>query len=379
MKIAVIGSRGMDSDYGGIERMLREICPRLVRRGHEVHVYSERRGRGRRMVDGVHVLGVPALPGKYTETLTRAALSTLLSLTRQYDVVQFCAEGPGMFAALARLASRRCVVSIHSIDWARDKWPLPAKLALRAAEGIALRSAHRIVVASRSLQHYMRLVHGRETVYIPNGTVIPALPPDPAPLARLGVTPGNFVLFAGRLVPEKGCHHLIAAFNALPQDRLKLVIAGHGRYEAAYVEKLKEMADPTKVIFAGQPDRPLRDALFGHCYLFVLPSTTDGPSPAVLEAVGHGRAVLVSDIPAHIEVVGGNAFTCTPDDPMDLRRQLSWLMDAEEPVRAMERRSVAVAQRFEWEAIVDEYERVFSAAAASGRVDLLRQREETRP
>lgn len=359
MRIAVVGSRGIESSYSGIERILRELCPRLVGRGHSVDVFSETNGSRLTSMAGVGIIRVPSLAGQYTETLTRSGLSTLIALWRGYDVMSFWAQGPGLYSLLARLGLRRSVVSVQGLDWQRDKWPTAGRLALRAAEATAVRCADSITVASRELQRYFHDRYRRSAVYIPNGTTLRPQSCDAAPLAGLGVAPGQYILFAARLVPEKGCHELIAAFNRIDTGS-KLVVAGTGRYQDGYVDSLRRMADPQRVIFAGHVEGALLDALYAHAYLFVLPSHLEGQSLALLEALGHGTAALVSDIPENLEVVGEAGLTFRVGDVADLHGRLTQLLADRDRVRLAAAQAAERARDFDWERITDAYERTFA-------------------
>lgn len=361
MRIAVVGSRGIESSYSGIERILRELCPRLVGRGHSVDVFSESKGDRRASPAGVGIVRVPSLAGQYTETLTRSGLSTLIGLWRGYDVMSFWAQGPGLFSLVTKLGRCRSVVSVQGLDWQREKWPAAGRVALRAAEATAVRCADAITVASHGLERYFQERYRRQTVYIPNGTTVRPRACDAGPLAALGVEPQGYLLFAARLVPEKGCHELIAAFNRLDTDR-KLVVAGTGRYQDGYVEELRGAADPRRVIFAGHVEGALLEALYAHAYLFVLPSHLEGQSLALLEAMGHGTAALVSDIPENREVVGDAGLSFRVGDVADLRRRLARLSTDRDLVSRAAAQALERVRLFDWERITDAYERVFSAA-----------------
>jgi glycosyltransferase involved in cell wall biosynthesis len=296
MKIAIIGSRGVRSSYGGIEKVLAQLCPRLVRLGHTVDVYSEDTVEARApRDDGVGNLPAASLPGKYTETLSRSLVATAMALSRGYDVINYVAIGPGMLNLLPRTFGIPTVVSIHGLDWRRDKWPAPARFALRCAERAIVLGATEITVVSRELQTYFQDTYGRTVIHTPNGVDIRDIDGDAALLREFGLEPDGYVLFASRLVPEKGAHELIEAFGKVATDK-KLVIAGGGRYDQPYMERLRNLAQGDRYVFTGHLVGERLKAIFAGAHLYVLPSHIEGLSLSLLEAMGFGKAPLVSDV-----------------------------------------------------------------------------------
>jgi glycosyltransferase involved in cell wall biosynthesis len=360
MKIAIIGSRGMHATYGGIEKVLGELCPRLVGLGHEIHVYAEKGGGlPERYSGGVRIIPVPAIPGKYTESLSRTAYSLAKAMRENYDVINLVAVGPGSLGFLPRLMGKPVVVSIHGLDWRRNKWPGPARAALRAAERSIVGVASEITVVSRQLENYFEETYRRKVAYIPNGLNIRTEQPDEFLLRQVGLEPGGYILFASRLVPEKGAHELIEAFSRVKTTK-KLVIAGGSRYDLAYVEELYRAADRERVKFVGHVTGPLLDSLFSGSHLYVLPSHMEGLSLSLLESIGHGRASLVSDIPENLEVVGRCGFNYPVGDVDALTSRLQELLDDDDRVAAMaaEVRKHA-AEHYRWDNLALRYSEIY--------------------
>ena len=116
---------------------------------------------------------------------------------------------------------------------------------------------------------------------IPNA-VVAAEHAAPDKIRKYGLAGDDFILFAGRISPEKGVHTLLEALRPLPRDK-KLVIAGGTSYSGDYIEQVKAAAWDD-VQFLGQVDRETMSELYSNCYAFVLPSVMEGLSIALLEA-----------------------------------------------------------------------------------------------
>ncbi len=355
MRIAVIGTRGAAGPArDGIDKALSEICPRLVARGHEIDVFSERNGHAFSGISGARIIKLPTLPLGLGQASPHAVLSSVLSACRGYDVVNFfAAEASGLYSLAAKFGLHRTVVSVHGLD-------RPA-LPDRSPESLAARFADAITVSSRRLERIFRETFGRDAIYIPNGVERPEREADPRLLEQFSLEPNSYVLFADRLVPETGAHVAIAAANAVAVSQ-RLVIAEVGAGDDEYRHQLRQGSDPERVLFAGQVGTPLLEALMGHAYLYLLPSQADEAPETLLASLAHGRAVLVSDVAEHLDVVGGDGFTFTAGDVGDLKRVLAWLLADPEVVTRMRVRATAtVATRFCWDRIADAYEQVYKA------------------
>lgn len=333
LRVAFIGARGIGSKYSGIETYYEEVGSRLVARGHEVIAYCRRHatppGTDFR---GITPVFTPCIRTKHAETFSHTALSTLDVLRRRVDIVQFHALGPSLFSAIPRLRGQRTVASIRGLDWQREKWGRFATAFLKYCERMSYRLPDAVSVVSHTLQDHYRSQYGVEVTCIPNGVT---LEPAPAPqeIHALGLSGKDYFLFMGRLSPEKGCDVLIDAYRTVA-DRAKLVIAGGSSYTDAYLEGLRRSA-PAGVIFPGLVGGRLRAELYAHAAAFVLPSTIEGLSVALLEAMGFGACVIASDIPENRELVDGVGRTFPARDVAALAERLRWVLDAPQDALAL--------------------------------------------
>ena len=235
MKVAMLGHKGIPARSGGIQQGVEARSRLLTERGHDVVVYCRRsycgpssrssaEGRLKRVV-------LPSVPTKHLDAITHTFLSTVDVVCRRADVVHYHAIGPAALAPLARLGGLPVVVSIHGVDWQRAKWGGFAKQCLRLGERLATYSAAKLIVVSPVLRDYFANRYNLPTEFIPNG-VPPMSRREPDRMLRFGIHPKRYVLAAARLVPEKGLHYLIEAFERLPHD-VSLVIAGGGGFRQA--------------------------------------------------------------------------------------------------------------------------------------------------
>jgi len=360
----MLGSRGIPVTYSGIEKALEEICPRLVQRGHQVTVYTQSDALyDQDLFEGVRIKRVPAIHTKHLETLTRVGISLWQEIFSQSDVVHFHALGPAVFSYIPRIFSKKTVVTVHGLDWQREKWGWFARQFLKAGEYASARFPDATIVVSPVLQEYYDTRYDVQTVCIPNGVRIPVAREANRMIKEYALTPKNYLLFVSRLVPEKGCHYLIEAFKRL-ETNMKLVIAGGSGHTDAYVERLHVLGrDDPNIIFTGQVSGELLAQLFSNAYLYILPSSIEGLPLSLLEAMSYGLCVVTSDIPENVSVTEGiYGYSFRNKDVDDLTRTLERLLRQPERVRVIGQAARRhVTEKYDWEYITDQTEAVYSS------------------
>lgn len=271
----------------------------------------------------MRLVHLPTICSKHLDTLTHTLLSTIHAIFSDCGIVHYHALGPALFSFLPRLFGKRTVVTVQGLDWKRKKWGRLASLALRLGEFAAMHFPDATMVVSKTLQQYYRQRYRVETAYIPNGAVIR----EKTHLQRLpqwGLDPEGYILFLGRLSPEKNCHLLIDAYQKLDTP-IKLVFAGGSSHTNLYANQLRQYHSD-RIRFLDWVSGEDLNELLTHAALFALPSDLEGLSLALLEAMGAGVCVLASDIAENREVIADTGFTFRTGDVDDLAGKLDLLL-----------------------------------------------------
>ena len=359
----MFGHKRIPSREGGVEIVVEELSTRLAALGHRVVCYN----RGGHHVSGsefdsqtekcwrnVCLKNVPTLDKKGLAAVTSSFFAAICATFSSAKVVHIHAEGPAFMCWLPRLMGKRVVVTVHGLDWQRAKWKggLAAKY-IRLGEKMAVRFAHEIIVLSRNVQQYFRETYGRETVWTPNGVSEPVAVEAREITEKYGLHKDEYILFLGRLVPEKGVHYLIEAFRNMKTEK-KLVIAGGASDSDDYVQKLKELAaGDERILFAGFVQGRVLEELYSNAYVYALPSDMEGMPLSLLEAMSYGNCCLVSDIPECTEVVEDYAVIFSRGDVSRLREILQGLCD--DPARVEAYKSAAcgyICAKYSWDDVV---------------------------
>ena len=224
------------------------------------------------------------------------------------------------------------MATIHGLDHQRAKWGKFASAYIMLGEKCAAKFADEIIVLSEGVQKYFMDTYGRETKFIPNGVNRPEIRDAKLIKEQFDLEKDDYILFLGRLVPEKGLRYLIEAFKQVKTDK-KLVIAGGSSDTDEFANELKAAAkDDSRIIFTGFVQGQMLDELYSNTYVYTLPSDLEGMPLSLLEGMSYGNCCLVSDIEECASVVEDKAVIFKKADVDDLRKKLQKLCDNEDLV-----------------------------------------------
>lgn len=377
MHIAMIGQKGLPATSGGVERHVHELSKRLVRRGFAITVYARPWYTQHRqtVIDGVKIVYLPSLRTKHLDTITHTFLATLHALRAGVAVIHYHGVGPSLWSWLPRLLRPKIkvITTFHSIDRKHEKWGLAARLALRLGEWTACRLAHQTIAVSATIHQYARDVYDADTLYIPNAVPLYKKTAETAQLARWNLTPGNYIIMVSRLIPHKGAHYLIQAYQNLQRahpelvKEIKLALVGDGYYTNKYVRALREQA-ADNIVFTGAQSGAALAELFSHARLMVHPSDKEGLPINVLEGMSYGLPILLSDIPEQAGLVDNDEYLFARGQARSLADQLkNLLLKSRDELNAQGQKNRALIERhYAWECVLD---RLISVYQEAGRPD----------
>lgn len=362
LRVAMFGQKRLSRE-GGIEIVVKELCTRMARDGCQVTCYN-RLGHHvsgaeydeKIEYEGIRQKSVLTIEKKGLAAVSSSAFAALYSALGKYDVIHIHAEGPAFFAWLPKMFGKRVVVTVHGIDWQREKWKsgFGSKF-IRQGEKNAVKYADEIIVLSKGVQDYFKKVYGRETNFIPNGVNRPKLRAAEQISEKFGLSKDSYILFLGRLVPEKGIRYLIEAFKQVKTDK-KLVIAGGSSDTDSFERELKDLAkNDERIIFTGFVQGSLLDELYSNAYIYTLPSDLEGMPLSLLEAMSYGNCCLVSDIPECTEVVEDKALIFKKSDVSDLWEKLQDACNHPENVMELKKEAADfICKKYDWDDVVEK-------------------------
>lgn len=368
-RIAAFGFRNFPPREGsaGADKFAMELLPRLARRGFHVTAYN-RIYPGMSGEDGT-VETIDGVEVRYLRTVARKGFDTLLhSLRVTYDIIRHDrAEivhiqngGNSVFAAVLRLFGKRTYLSQDGIDWTRDKWPLYARAFLWLSTFLTARVHNRVIFDNIFAREDFERRFGRSYDFLPFGADVQYDPEAEVVLERFGLAKGEYFLFVGRFIPDKGLHWLVPAFEKLATSK-KLVLVGGSPNPSDYETTIRATKDE-RILFTGFLYGKQVHALMRCAYAYVQPSAIEGLSPVILEAAYLGAPIICSDIPQNKYGMNEHATYFTNGSAGDLNTKLRWALDERETLKEKGKEGAAhVARNFSWDSVVDQHVALFLA------------------
>ncbi len=369
MRIAMIGAKGLPTLHpigGGVETHVENLARHLILRGHEVTVYVRKYANPKlkKRHKGIKIVTLPSLNTKHLDTISHVFLASLHALTEKYDICHYHGIGPSTLCWIPRWFKRsvKVIVTFHSRDQFHEKWGSFARLYLMFSEWAAVALPHATITVSHELQILCSLLFPKKEVnYVPNGVEIPNKKISNKYLRQFKLHSGKYFLHLARLVAHKAQDDTIRAFKNLKTDD-KLVIAGAASFDdVIYMERLKMLAkDDSRIIFTGHVSGHTLKTLVAHCRAMVHPSRSEGLSVSILEAMSHGKLVIMSDIPANLELIDHSGIAIPVGNVEMLSEAMKWAIDDPKTATLRGERGREIIKRlFSWESVARHTEYVY--------------------
>ena len=382
LNITMIGHKRIPSREGGVEIVVNELSKRINKRGHKVTVYNRKgnhvsgknfNNEYRAMeslntdYDNITIKEVFTIDKKGLAALTSSISATLCTIYKskfkkeRCDCIHYHAEGPSAMVVLARLFGIRTVVTIHGLDWQRAKWGGIAVRYLKFGERMAAKYADEVIVLSENVKSYFIKKYSRETIFIPNGITRPQIVESVVIKNKWNISKDEYILYLGRIVPEKGLHYLIEAFKQIWTDK-KLIIAGGASDTSEYVLNMKKLSEnDERIVFLDFVQGRELEELYSNAYLYCLPSDLEGMPLSLLEAMSYGNCCIVSDIPECLEVVEDKGISFKKGSVNDLKMVLeSCINDTEKVKKYKSEAAEFIVKKYNWDEVVDRTINLYS-------------------
>ncbi|MEE4271327.1 MAG: glycosyltransferase [Thermoanaerobaculales bacterium] len=361
MKLAILGTRGVPANYGGFETMAEELGARLAARGHQVTVYG-RRGFIDSSLDsyrGMRLVVLPSIATKHLETVSNTLLASAHAMLARYDAVLLCNAANAPFIPLLRWTGIPVAINVDGLERKRRKWGAAGRAWYRLGEGLSARLPNVLVTDARVIQRYYRRFYSRQSVMIPYGGDLQP-PATTTTLDRLGLSPGEYVLYVSRFEPENNPDRVLEAWSRVDTPR-RLVMVGGAPYAPDLVRRVHSLADERVLLPGPIYGEGYRELLF-NSRIYIHATEVGGTHPALVEAMGAARPVLYYDTPENREVASGAGLGFRFSGSDRLERRLATLLEsAAELTELGDASRRRVARRFRWSAVADAYEEVLQS------------------
>jgi glycosyltransferase involved in cell wall biosynthesis len=368
LRIAAFGGfRTIPPKEGGAgsDKFAYELYPRITKLGHELTAYcriypgdistpkfSE--------YEGIKIVSFQTVSKAGFDTLVHSFKATFdIIIRNRADIIHIHSGANSIWAFFLRLFGKRVFVSQFAMDWKRDKWPWYGKLFYKFSNYLTAFVPNGVVFDNVFTKVYFEKKFHRQFYFIPYGSEVKEPPPQSGILDRLGISSGNYFLFIGRFIPDKGVHLLIKAFEKIETD-MKLVLVGGAPNPDDYEKKIRNTND-RRIIFAGYVYGDETNFLIKNAYTYIQPSLIEGLSPVILTVMGIGTPLICSDIVENEFITGENATHFISGSVESLSEKIKYCLHSIGKLKKLaEIGKVDILSRFKWDSITNQYIELFN-------------------
>ena len=346
----------------GADKFALELLPRLAAQGHSVVGYNRLYPGQEPLGDahaGVRLRNFRTVGYKGFDTLLHSAKCTWDILRHNTgDVIHIQNGGNSIFGLVLRLFGKKVFISQDGADWARSKWPWYGKAYLWVSSFLTAFGPNAVIFDNVFCRHDFEKRFKRRFDFIPFGSDVDAAKADESILEELGLVKGEYFLFVGRFIPDKGLQYLVPAYEKTSGSK-RLLLVGGSPNPSAFEAGIRATQDP-RILFPGFVYGAKTHALMKNAYAYIQPSDIEGLSPVVLENMGLGTPVICSDIVENRYVVADTGLLFRQGNVEHLHHQLEHALASPEKMRELAERGRQRAEaHFSWARVTEAHEIVF--------------------
>lgn len=309
--VAILGTRGYPSYYGGFETAVRQLAPYLADNGWDVTVYGRKgatQSDDRNIDPRVKRVETWSVNRKSLSTLSHGLTATLHLLFHRTDVALIMNVANGFYIPLLRVFGIPVVINVDGMEWKREKWNCFARAVFVAGARLSARFSDRIIVDSREIGRLWKEQFDVDGTFIPYG----GFDADTLEL-KDDFDPGGYVLYVARFVPENSFAVFLRAAEKLCES-YDVVLVGSSGYDNDFDEMAKKAAETyPKIHWLGS----IRDddrlfALWQNAGVYFHGHSVGGTNPALVQAMMCGAPIVARRTAFNSEVLAGTGVLVDP-------------------------------------------------------------------
>lgn len=350
---------------GGADKLALELYPRIVRMGHEVIAYGRIYPGDAKIpkftdYEGVKIISYRTVNKAGFDTLIHSFKATAdIILHNRANVVHLQSGANSIWALFLRLFGKKVFLSQFAMDWKRAIWPWYAKLFYHFSNYLTAYIPNKVVFDNIYTKEYFEKKFHRQYDFIPYGSEVKINSQQSSVFNNIGVFPGEYFLFVGRFIPDKGVHLLVNAFKKVKTDK-KLVLIGGSPTPNDYEKEIIDTNDK-RILFPGYIYGDDTNILIKKAFVYIQPSLIEGLSPVILTVMGLGTPLVCSDIVENKFITGDNATHFISGNVDDLSEKIFFTLNNPEGIKQLaEAGQKDILARFNWDTITEQYITIFS-------------------
>lgn len=364
-KVAIIGTAGLPSRYGGFETLAREL---VIHLGHhsDLTVYCSRKQytptERTSSWQKAKLIYIPLKANGY-QSVFYDIYSMIHALFHSEILLVLGISGAIFLPCVRIVSNRKIILNPDGLEWRRKRWNRGIRLFLKVSEWMAIKSAHSIITDNGVIHDYIKQTYNKNSLLIGyGGDHVSSVRKQkdiskryPFIRQNQGDDSRGYAISVGRIVAENNFDLILEAYNNIMNE--DLVIIGNWS-SSRYGRKLREEYSIKENIFLLNPvyDQEELDLLRSNASFYIHGHSSGGTNPSLVEAMYLGLPVIAHNNPYNLSTTENQAFYFNnKKDLFELVRNTST-----EELNSCGKKLQAIAQKkMKWKDITKEYAKLF--------------------
>tara|TARA_B100001758_G_scaffold246210_1_gene260764 strand:+ start:1355 stop:2458 length:1104 start_codon:yes stop_codon:yes gene_type:complete len=356
MKIAILGTRGIPNNYGGFEQCAEYLSVGLVKKGHDVTIYSP----SFHTYDDKEYKGVKIIRKNSPQRIFGNSASNFIydflclndAVKRDFDIIlELGLITSSLSIIFIRKNNKLIITNIDGLEWKRSKWNVFIQYFTKKLEKYGVLFSDYLIADNEGIQDYILQEYNRESKLIAYGTEINNNF-NLDYLKKYNLNEKKYILSIARLEPENNLEMMIDGY-ILSKLNIPYIIIGN--HLTQYGDFLKDKYRGKGVVFLGGIfDRSCLDSLRFFAKYYLHGHSVGGTNPALLEAMAAKSFIYTHNNKFNKSVIGENTIYFS-----NSREVANLLMDDNNLLRREEyinNNLRKIKEVYCWDTIVNQYE-----------------------
>lgn len=360
-KLAIIGTVGLPSNYGGFETLAENLVRRMDAE-YDITVYCSGKtypkAERQATYHGAKLVYLP-LEANGVKSILYDALSILHALFYADVLLILGVAGAWMLPFVRLFTNKKIIISIDGIEWKRDKWNVLAKNYLFWAEGLAVKYSHIDISDNESIQNYTAMRYGSLSRIIEYGADHASkVAPTPEDYQQYPFLKRPYAFKVARIEPENNIHVIVEAFAALP--KYLFVLVGNWENSAYGINLRNQYAEHDNLLLLDPIyDQRQLDVLRSNAFIYIHGHSAGGTNPSLVEAMYLGLPILAYGVSYNRVTTEQKALYFKDAKAL---QELVMNTSVEQLTAVGQQMETIAKRRYTWDVITGKYERLVEEA-----------------
>lgn len=368
MRIAIISTRGIPNNYGGFEQFAEYISVGLVKKGHQVTVYSpsyhQYKEASYNGVNIKHIYSPEPWMGGAIGSFFYDYLSLKDALLKEpFDIIYDCGYSSIIPAyirfAVSTLKKPVIVTNMDGLEYKRTKFNHLVRSFILWEERQAAKLSHAMIADNVGIMDYLEDKYKKKSEFIPYGANIPITFNSPC-LKQYLINPNKYYLLIARMEPENNIEMIIKGYLESSNSKPLVIV---GNTNTKYGERIKNKYNNIEQIrfLGGIYNTEILDSLRHYSKIYFHGHSVGGTNPSLLEAMAAQCLIAAHENSFNRTTLSNNALFFSSSAELAEIINLDNSKLCEYKQEFVPKNLHSIRNTYNWQNIVDQHEIFFKS------------------